>query len=184
MTKARPGLLAFFAALLLALVPAGLAGGSAHAQTTEVAINPAPMAPADLVVVYKSLREMSLMRGGQVIRTYRIALGGAPVGPKLASGDERTPEGVFTIDSRKLDSDFHLALHISYPQLTNQVRSAMHNLEPGGAIMIHGMPNDFTESMVGHPTVDWTNGCIAVTNREIEEIWQLVADGTQIVIFP
>lgn len=178
------GRLAILLAGLLALVATALGPAApARAEEQTAMVVPQPLT-ADLIIVYKSLRELSLLRNGAVIRTYRIALGTQPVGTKVREGDGRTPEGVYTIDWRKPDSDFHLALHISYPQVTDQVRAATYGLPPGGAIMIHGMPNDRTAADVGHPVRDWTDGCIAVENAEIEEIWALVQDGTQIVIFP
>lgn len=138
----------------------------------------------DLIVVKKADRLLELRSHGSVVRSYAISLGGNPDGPKRQEGDERTPEGHYTIDYRKIDSSFHRALHISYPAPAERAWSKAHGLDPGGLIMIHGLPNGF--GFVGrlHRLRDWTDGCIAVTNPEIEGIWQLVSDGTAIRIEP
>jgi murein L,D-transpeptidase YafK len=136
---------------------------------------------ADLVVVHKSQRVMELKLGEQVLRTYKIHLGKVPVGPKVMRGDGRTPEGTYWIQSRKENSSFHRALKISYPNDADRVRSQAVGLDPGDFIMIHGTPNGFPPSRLPR---DWTNGCIAVTNAEIEEIWRLVEDGTGVLILP
>jgi murein L,D-transpeptidase YafK len=152
---------------------------------------PAPAYPAaaeaqkaDLVVVYKSLRRMKLLHHGEILRQYRIALGHKPVGPKDRAGDDRTPEGVYRIDGRNARSNFHRSLHISFPNDDDVKRAQALGVRAGDAIMIHGIPNDYTEREVGHPVVNWTAGCIAVTNPEIDEIWRLVGDGTVILILP
>jgi murein L,D-transpeptidase YafK len=139
---------------------------------------------ADTVVVNKSRRELLLLHNGTVIRSYRVALGGSPIGPKVKQGDERTPEGDYVIDGRNSRSRFHLALHISYPNAADVARARHEHADPGGDIMIHGLPR--WASAVGgmHRAIDWTDGCIAVTNREIEEIWRLVPSGTRIHINP
>ena len=143
-----------------------------------------PLTKADLVVVFKGERVLQLRREGRILNSFKIALGGEPSGPKLMEGDERTPEGVYTLDWRNPDSDFHLSLHISYPRPQDYSTASEAGQDPGGAIMIHGLPNGRTADQVGHPQFDWTNGCIAVSNEEIEEIWQLVDDGTAIFILP
>lgn len=139
---------------------------------------------ADMVLVYKGRRVMYLMRDGNVIRSYHVALGRNPFGHKNQEGDGRTPEGGYLIDWRNQNSDFHLSLHISYPRPQDYTSASAAGKDPGGAIMIHGLPNGRTADQVGHPRFDWTNGCIAVSNEEIEEIWQLVDDGTAIFILP
>jgi murein L,D-transpeptidase YafK len=133
----------------------------------------------DRVVVRKSQREMLLVSGDSVVRSYRVALGRDPVGRKEHEGDGRTPEGRYTIDRRNPKSKYHLSLHISYPAEADWARARSRGLEPGGDIMIHGL-----KPGVDHPASDWTQGCIAVTNPEIEEIWELVADGTPVEILP
>ena len=131
---------------------------------------------ADLVLVRKHRRELLLLSGTSLLRTYRISLGPQPAGPKQQEGDGRTPEGRYTIDWRNPNSKYHLSLHISYPDAEDRARALAAGIDPGKDIMIHGQPNG--ESRTG----DWTQGCIAVTNAEMEEIWSLVFDGTPIVI--
>lgn len=148
---------------------------------------PAPLPPgikADRVLVLKSSRELFLMRNGSVLRRYRVALGGDPIGDKQYFGDQRTPEGVYRIDYRKPDSAFHRALHISYPNEQDRLRARQALQDPGGLIMIHGLPDRTPYLGRLHRLEDWTDGCIAVTNREIEQLWQAVEDGTPIEIRP
>jgi murein L,D-transpeptidase YafK len=131
---------------------------------------------ADRVVVRKSTRAMLLLRGQSVLRMYRVALGREPVGHKEREGDGRTPEGRYVIDRRNPKSRYHLALHISYPNPEDAVRAAAAGVSPGGDIMIYGLKDG--EQREG----DWTQGCIAVTDPEMDEIWSLVGDGTEIWI--
>jgi murein L,D-transpeptidase YafK len=144
----------------------------------------AALIKADKILVIKSKREMTLLSKGKVLRTYRIALGKQPVGKKVCSGDKRTPEGRYVLDYRKPDSKYHLALHLSYPNEGDRENAEKKGLSPGGDIMIHGLPDGYEDVDEFHLVTDWTDGCIAVTNREIEEIWKLVPDGTPIVITP
>ena len=139
---------------------------------------------ADRLVVNKSRRELLLYRSEKVIRAYKVALGRNPVGPKLRKGDSKTPEGIYTISGRNAASAYHRSLRVSYPNAADRVRSRRQGLDPGGDIMIHGLPNG--QGFVGpaHRLFDWTDGCIAVTDPEIEEIWHLVPDGTPIQINP
>jgi len=130
------------------------------------------------VVVNKGRREMLLLSGESVVRTYRIALGRDPLGHKQQEGDGRTPEGIYTIDRRNPKSKYHLSLHISYPNEADCARAVLAGVPPGGDIMIHGL-----KPGVSHPD-DWTEGCIAVTDSEMDDIWELVADGTPIEINP
>jgi murein L,D-transpeptidase YafK len=139
---------------------------------------------ADRIVVNKSEREMVLLREGKVIRQYRIGLGQSPVGPKQRQGDSKTPEGLYAISGRNPASSYHLALRISYPNDADVERARQAGDDPGGDIMIHGFPNDDAESGKHRRMGDWTAGCIAVSNEEIEEIWRLVPDGTPIEINP
>ncbi len=137
-------------------------------------------ARADRILIEKGLRRLTLFQGNNALTIYRIALGRQPVGPKREEGDNRTPEGVYLIDRRKPDSDFHRALHISYPNEEDRAQAAARGVSPGGDIMIHGQPN-----AVGAPQKgDWTAGCLAVTNDEIEEIWRAVPNGTAVEIRP
>lgn len=132
---------------------------------------------ADAIHVFKAQRRMELLRGGQVIARYRIALGDAPVGHKRQQGDERTPEGDYRISYRNDRSRFHLSLRISYPNEADRRQARARGVDPGGDIMIHGAtpPGDKR---------DWTDGCIAVTNAEMEEIWRRVPVGTPVRIEP
>jgi len=139
---------------------------------------------ADRVVVNKSSREMTLWSEGEVLRTYKVALGGNPVGHKREEGDQRTPEGSYTIDYRNPESRFHLSLHISYPNEADRKAAQERGVSPGGDIFIHGLGSVFGYLKALHTQHDWTDGCIAVTNQEIEEIWELVSNGTPIRINP
>ena len=139
---------------------------------------------ADKLVVNKSKRELLLNRSGKVIRSYRIALGRNPVGPNLRKGDGKTPEGTYIISGRNAASAFHRSLRISYPNAADRIRARRQGVDPGGAIMIHGLPNGQGFVGAAHRLTDWTEGCIAVTDAEIEEIWRLVPDGTPIQINP
>ncbi|HEY2018287.1 MAG TPA: L,D-transpeptidase family protein [Bryobacteraceae bacterium] len=136
------------------------------------------------IVVNKSRRELLLLHGESVLRSYRVALGRNPVGPKVRQGDGKTPEGAYVIDRRKPDSDYHLALHISYPSAAERDRAREAGLDPGGDIMIHGLRNGQGHIGRAHLGSDWTQGCIAVTDEEMDEIWDLVSDGTPIQINP
>lgn len=137
----------------------------------------------DRVLVLKKKHTMYLLHQGTVVKTYAIALGLGGLKPKRRDGDERTPEGLYTIDGRNPNSDYHRALHISYPNRVDRARARRRGVRPGGDIMIHGLPNDVPDGVA--PAVhDWTAGCIAVTNRDIEEIYGLVSDGTAVEIRP
>lgn len=127
---------------------------------------------------------MDLMRSGQILKTYRIALGGEPVGRKVRRGDHRTPEGVYVIDRRNSQSQFHRSLHISYPNAEDKERAKRLGVSPGGDIFIHGLPNGYGWIGAAHRAKDWTDGCVAVTDHEIEEIWLLVDNGTPVEIWP
>jgi murein L,D-transpeptidase YafK len=140
--------------------------------------------PADQIVVNKSKHQLLLLRSGKVIRSYRVALGWHPVGTKIEQGDGKTPEGDYTISGRNPKSSYHLSLRISYPSDADIARAKRDGVDPGGDIMIHGLPNGEENVGVEHTATDWTAGCVAVTDREIEEIWRLVPDGTPIRINP
>ena len=149
----------------------------------EVSISPAAAEQlADSIFVDKSERRLELRRYCIVIRAYEIALGGNPIGPKRREGDMRTPEGDYVIDRRNPQSAYHLSLHIDYPRPADRAASAALGAAPGGEIFIHGLPNYWPASTA--PKVDWTAGCIALDNAEIEEMWRLVPDGTPISIVP
>ncbi len=144
------------------------------------------MAPlhADRVLVLKRARTLQLLSRGRVIKSYKIALGGDPVGPKTRQGDHRTPEGIYVLDSRNERSQFHRSLHISYPNAKDRAAARAHGVSPAGDVFVHGLPNGYGWIGAGHRAKDWTDGCIAVTNEEIEEIWSVVPDGTPIEIQP
>ena len=144
---------------------------------------PAPAA-ADSIVVYKHERTLVLYNRGVPIRTYFVALGSKPVGDKERAGDQKTPEGLFYINAHNPASKFHLALRISYPDDAHRARAAALGADPGGDIMIHGLPLEYSEAGKRHVQNDWTNGCVALSNQEIEEIWHAVPDGTPVQIKP
>jgi murein L,D-transpeptidase YafK len=125
-----------------------------------------------------------LLSQDKVLKIYKIALGGNPKGPKERQGDNKTPEGTYVIDSRNRDSAYHLSLHISYPSEKDRKRARELGVSPGGDIMIHGLKNGFSWMGVLHRESDWTKGCIAVTDEEIEEIAALVPNGTAVEIRP
>jgi len=139
---------------------------------------------ADRILIEKSARRLTLISQGEVLKTYKIALGGNPIGPKERQGDNKTPEGTYSIDARNRDSRFHLSLHISYPNERDKNRAKELGVSPGGDIMIHGIKNGVSWSGDDHAAVDWTKGCIAVTNEEIEEIARLAPNGTIVEIRP
>lgn len=139
---------------------------------------------ADRVLVNKAERRLMLYHGNKLLRSYRIALGDNPIGHKQQEGDERTPEGRYKLDYRNPHSAYHLSLHISYPNAADRASAKKRRVKPGGLIMIHGLHKGFAYLGKLHTQTDWTDGCIAVTNDEIEEIWRLVRDGTPIIILP
>jgi murein L,D-transpeptidase YafK len=143
-----------------------------------------PSSRADFILVNKSERTLSLWKDGKLIRSYRVALGGNPRGHKVEEGDGRTPEGKYRIDRRNAGSAFYRALHISYPNAADRQRASRNRVAPGGDIMIHGIKNGFGWLGPLHRLVDWTNGCIAVTDEEMREIWDAVPDNTVIEIRP
>lgn len=140
--------------------------------------------PADKILIEKRERRLSLFSKGKPLRSYKIALGGNPDGPKERQGDNKTPEGTYVIDSRNKDSRYHLALHISYPNAKDKKRAQQLGVSPGGNIMIHGIKNGFAWVGDLHTEVDWTKGCIAVTDDEIEEIGRVAPNGTTVEIRP
>ena len=166
------GVAVLAAALLLSVAPAR--AQIPHGETVK----------ADLVIVRKAARQLELRRAGRVIRTFRVALGWDPSGPKRQEGDGRTPEGVYTLDWRNASSSFYRSIHVSYPRAGDDLHAVRWGVSPGGLIMLHGLPNGLRAEEIGHPEVDWTNGCIALTNEEIDEIWARVEDGTTIIIYP
>jgi len=156
----------------------------AKIETLEQKIFTLRTEPADKVLIEKKERRLTLLSKGEVIKTYKIALGGNPVGPKERQGDNKTPEGTYLIDSRNSNSGYHLSLHISYPNQKDKIRAKELGVSPGGDIMIHGITNGLSWVGASHAEVDWTEGCIAVTDEEIEEIYKLVPNGTIVEIRP
>ena len=144
----------------------------------------ATTAHADKIIILKSARQMTLLSAGKILKTYKVALGSVPIGPKQVEGDHKTPEGNYVIDAKNAHSQFHLSLHISYPSAADQQRAHAIGARPGGAIMIHGLAAPFAYLGPLHRQTDWTDGCVAVTNAEIEEIWKLVPVGTKVEIRP
>ncbi len=138
----------------------------------------------DKVLVIKSERKLHLMSRGNILKSYRISLGKRPVGPKLQEGDKRTPEGFYWIDWRKTSDKYNLAMHISYPNIRDQHRAREAGVNPGGMIMIHGTPIDDEYPEWYFNSLDWTEGCIAMTLADMREVWDLVKDGTLIEIRP
>ncbi|MCA8867305.1 MAG: L,D-transpeptidase family protein [Rhodobacteraceae bacterium] len=132
------------------------------------------------VVVMKSSRQMHLLHGNEVLASYKIDLGFAPDGPKQIEGDGKTPEGSYFIDRRNPNSEFHLSLGINYPNKQDIENAQKMGKSPGGDIFIHGGPKRFRD----RNKPDWTFGCISVSNREIEQIYAMVQDGTQVDILP
>jgi murein L,D-transpeptidase YafK len=139
---------------------------------------------ADLVVVKKSQYSLILMKDGKPIKRYWIALGSNPKGPKIRRGDKRTPEGRYLLDYKKDESGFYKAIHISYPNLADLKRAKELGVEPGNMVMIHGQPNYATEEQTAVQNSNWTNGCIALLNQDMAELWELVEPGTPIEIRP
>ncbi len=168
-------------ALLLAVAALLLAGGfiALHRST--------PLPPgtkADRIVVDKHDRRLTLYARGRVLKTYRVALGRQPAGKKQRQGDDRTPEGMYTIDHRNTQSKYCLALHVSYPNRDDVRQARLGGYSAGGDIMVHGVRNGFEWIGPLHRTIDWTHGCIAVSDAEIREIAAAVQDGTPIEIRP
>lgn len=178
-TKAR-----FFASVALTVAAAGVvvffacSAPQGRAQTVQ------PGLKADSILILKKDHLLELLAGGKVIRTYHVALGRGGLAAKQREGDALTPEGHYLIDSRNAGSKYHRALHISYPNAEDRKRAAKRGVSPGGAVMIHGLPNYASWIGAAHRLYDWTLGCIAVTDPEIDEIWNLVPDGTPVEVRP
>ena len=155
-----------------------------------------------LLRVYKADRRLELIGSdNKIIKTYKVMLGRNPVGPKTQEGDNKTPEGTYELDFKNAESNFHKSLHISYPTAKQKLKAKLRGVKPGGDIMLHGLPNDFKEMTVflntiglgelgddlirmALPNFDWTNGCVAVTDAEIDEIYGMVDVPTKIIIEP
>lgn len=142
------------------------------------------LAHVNKIVILKSAHTLSLISGNQTLRTYKVALGRNPVGPKTRKGDHKTPEGQYIIDVKKDRSRFYRALHISYPDADDSDRARRDGYDPGGDVEIHGIENGLGWIGHLHRRIDWTDGCIAVTDEEMDEIWERVSVGTPIEIRP
>nr|WP_019366577.1 L,D-transpeptidase family protein [Pseudomonas luteola] len=138
----------------------------------------------DKVLVIKSMNKLELLSKGETIKSYRVSLGKFPKGPKFREGDQRTPEGFYWVDWRKTSDKFNLSMHISYPNAQDLARAKAAGVPPGSMIMIHGTPIDEEYPEWYFSSLNWTNGCIALTNADMREIWTLVKDGTLIEIRP
>jgi murein L,D-transpeptidase YafK len=162
--------------LLAVLLSMGWVLGAQGAQPEPV---------VDFVKVEKAKRKLYLMSGGQVMREYSIVLGGSPKGHKQQEGDRKTPEGRYTLDYKKANSSFYKAIRISYPNAADKESARRRGVSPGGAIMIHGQPNQFGRRVTSLALpYDWTDGCVALSNKDMEEVWGLVKVGTGIEILP
>ncbi len=139
---------------------------------------------ADKVIVEKSRRMLYLMKGDEVLKSFRIALGIDPVGDKQEEGDNRTPEGLYYLDLRNPNSDYFLSIRISYPNEADRREAQARGVDPGGQIMIHGQPNTPTYSAAYYRRADWTNGCIAVSNSDMIDIWLMTPARVPIEILP
>jgi murein L,D-transpeptidase YafK len=140
--------------------------------------------PPDRILILKSAHTMSLMHGSEILKTYKVALSTVPAGAKEHSGDHKVPEGIYIVDRKNPQSRFHLALHVSYPNVADRARAGKLGVDPGGNIEIHGLEKKYASLGALHRAYDWTDGCIAVTNAEIEEIYPQIRVGTPVEIRP
>jgi len=168
----------------LRVARAAAAGRADSAAATRARAALAP-ASVDSIVIEKRARRLILFVGDSAARIYRVALGNNPVGPKRVQGDGRTPEGLYVIDRRNPQSKFYRSLHISYPNAVDRWLAAEQGLTAGGEVMVHGLsPAYAAQYGAEHVKWDWTEGCVALTNAQIDEMWNAVADGTRIRILP
>lgn len=145
---------------------------------------PLPGNNSDWILIEKRARRLTLFRQGKPVKKYRVALGRQPVGKKTTEGDCRTPEGCYVVDYCNAGSRFHRALHISYPNEEDRRQAALRGVSPGSDIMIHGLMNGMGWIGKRHLMRDWTLGCVAVTNKEMDEIWRMASVGTKVKILP
>jgi murein L,D-transpeptidase YafK len=165
----------------VAAVSIGLIGLCAF-SFAQTPVRAPVQASTDRVIVEKGAHRMTLLKDGRVVRTYRVALGRGGLGPKEVAGDNRVPEGIYRIKGRNPNSAYHLSLRIGYPTLSQERAARERGINAGGDIMIHGIRNGLGWIGTQHRRLDWTQGCVAVTNEEIEEIWRIVPDQTVIEI--
>ena len=162
----------------------GIAAFVGSAPAEEQSNLPAGPVRADYVLVDKSDRKLYLYKAGRVLREFDVSLGLVPTGPKQREGDFRTPEGKYTLDARKIDSDYFLSIHVSYPNDADRARAHAQGVDPGGQIMIHGWPNEPRYDLRRYEDTDWTDGCIAVSNSDMIDIWLMTPESTPIEIRP
>jgi murein L,D-transpeptidase YafK len=163
------------AAIFLAATICASQKATFSAQSTAV---------ADSIVISKSAHTLSLMSGKTVLKTYHVALGRGSAGAKQVAGDNRTPEGKYVIDEKKTSTKFHKALHLSYPNADDRAKASKLGKPPGGDIEIHGLPTTFAWVGTTQHVLDWTAGCIALSNDEIDEVWKMTSVGTPVEIDP
>jgi len=172
--RTRRRLVATFATAFVAVALAG-ASGIVGAESQP---------PPDRILVVKSERKLYLMAGEEIVKTIDVVLGSEPVGPKVREGDLRTPEGTYFIESRNADSDYFLSLKVSYPNAADRSRAHELGVNPGGQIMIHGLPNQPKYEESRYPGWDWTDGCIAVSNSDMVDLWLMTDVSMPIEIRP
>jgi murein L,D-transpeptidase YafK len=170
---ASRGFLAFF----------GVLGcfGSAVAEAPDGA---ATLDRADYVLVDKSERKLYLFKAGRILREFDVALGLVPDGPNQRDAELRPPAGKYMLDARNANSDYFLSIHVSYPDESDRARARAQGVDPGGQIMIHGLPNEPKYDLRRYQTTDWTDGCIAVSNSDMVDIWLMTRESTPIEIRP
>lgn len=161
--------------VLVTLVPGVFAGRPCVAADIEI---------ADRIVVQKSARQMLLIKDDRVLRRMSISLGLLPEGDKKAEGDFRTPEGAYRLEKRNPASDFFLSIQVSYPNTEDVSEARALGVDPGGQIMIHGQPNNPKHSPSYYRQTDWTDGCIAVSNADMVDVWLMTSAGTPVEIVP
>jgi len=159
-------------------------GPNGAGKTTLLKVIAGMLRPADRVIVQKSTRRMELMREGAVIASFKISLGLQPVGQKQREGDFRTPEGSYRLTRRNAQSDFFLAVQVSYPEASDIAIARRNGWAPGGSIMVHGLPNILKYSRDRYMSTDWTDGCIALSNEDMLDFWLLTGADTPIEIRP
>lgn len=171
------------ATVLMMAMPALADGSLSSSALISSGVEPA-LPLADRVVVRKGERKLQLLRGDDVLRTFKVALGLRPEGHKQFEGDFRTPEGLYRLTRRNPNSEFFLSILVDYPNEQDIARARRNGLSPGGAIMIHGEPNAPRKPRDYYRNIDWTEGCIAVSNSDMVEIWLMTPPGTPIEILP
>ena len=190
--RSKTGKYHFISVALCGIVPAIIAGMRIRILTGFAVLCGLVVAQAggtaalraDRVLVLKKEHTLQLLSQGKVIKTYKVALGGDPVGPKTRQGDHKTPEGVYALDFRNAHSQFYKSIHISYPNERDRAAARKKRVSAGGDVFVHGLPNGYGAVGAAHRLKDWTDGCVAVTDEEIDEIWRAVPDGTPIEIRP